>query len=283
MSKHVMQDESVKVLLVEDNTINQEVAVNMLKIQGYDVDVVNNGQQALDALSENIYQLVVMDCEMPIMNGYQATQQWRRVEQGNNRPPVPIIALTAHAISGEREKCLACGMNDFISKPFEFENFRDTLKKWLGTNSDPQSHKAMHDDRNMADEDNVIISVPELPLQVQKEILNQKKLDQLRYWQGKPNPVLLEKVVRLYLEQMPKLISEMEQALQLGDLENVFSLVHTLKSSSATVGATNLVMLCKKIENCRQSGKLDLALIEEARQGSNELDQALRQELKKNS
>lgn len=281
MNKGIISERSIKVLLVEDNIVNQEVAINMLKIQGYDVDVANNGQQAIEALKKEKYSMVVMDCEMPVMNGYEATREWRKLEQENNRQPVPIIALTAHAISGEREKCLACGMTDFISKPFEFDNLRDTLSKWLDTNSSQQSHKVIFDEKNLTAKADAIHSEPELPLQAQKEILNQEKLDQLRYWQGKPNTVLVKKVVRLFLEQMPKMISEMERALQQGDTEDVFAIAHTLKSSSATVGATGLMELCKKIEGCRSSDAIDHALIDQARQTSAEVELALRQELEK--
>lgn len=120
----------ISILLVEDNRINQEVAKAMLKKMGFLVNVANNGQEALQALEQNSFDLVLMDCMMPIMDGYAATAEIRRRQSLGQLPGFPIIALTANAVSGDREKCRAAGMDDYIAKPFKKEQFLQMIDKW---------------------------------------------------------------------------------------------------------------------------------------------------------
>jgi two-component system, sensor histidine kinase len=125
-------DSSARILLAEDNLVNQEVASAMLTHIGCLVDVVSDGLQALDALSRNRYDLVFMDCQMPELDGYEATRTIRAEEaQATPTSRLPIIALTAHAMAGDRELCLAAGMDDYLSKPFNLEQLRAILDKWL--------------------------------------------------------------------------------------------------------------------------------------------------------
>jgi two-component system sensor histidine kinase/response regulator len=120
-----------RVLVAEDNTINQLVAVRMLRALGYQADVAADGVEVLQMVSAAPYDLIFMDCQMPEMDGYQATREIRRREQG--APGIPIIAMTAHALEGEREKCINAGMNDYLSKPVLLENFEQMLDKYLRT------------------------------------------------------------------------------------------------------------------------------------------------------
>jgi CheY-like chemotaxis protein len=120
---------SVRVLVVEDNVVNQRVATRMLERIGLRADVAANGREALDLLELVPYDLVFMDCQMPEMNGYQAAAQFRRRERSGRR--VTIIAMTAEAIGDCRERCMDAGMDDFIAKPVKLEDLADTLKKWM--------------------------------------------------------------------------------------------------------------------------------------------------------
>ena len=123
-----------RILVVEDNIANIKVAVRMIERLGYRADMAGNGLEAVSALGKLDYDAVLMDCQMPEMDGYEATRQIRRHEQGNKeRLHTPIIAMTASAMSGDRERCLAAGMDDYISKPIKLHVVAAVLERWLGT------------------------------------------------------------------------------------------------------------------------------------------------------
>jgi CheY-like chemotaxis protein/anti-sigma regulatory factor (Ser/Thr protein kinase) len=119
----------VRLLAVEDNLINQQVLLAQLAALGLTGDLASDGQEALDALERQAYDLVLMDCQLPGLDGYETTRRWRRLEMDGRR--IPIIAVTAHAMRGEREKCLAAGMDDYIAKPFRLEELAAVVGRWL--------------------------------------------------------------------------------------------------------------------------------------------------------
>lgn len=125
------EKKNVRILLAEDNPINQQVAIRILAKLGYHSDVVKNGSEALEAIKEKSYDLILMDCQMPEMDGYVATAEIRKLEQINNKSPVPIIAVTAHSLESDREKCMTSGMNDYIPKPINIDQLATTIEKWL--------------------------------------------------------------------------------------------------------------------------------------------------------
>ena len=126
------------ILLVEDNRINQVVTKEMLDRQGYAVDIATNGHDAVAALTQHAYDLVLMDCQMPGLDGLDATRIIRQNEAEQVRKHVPIIALTANAMQGDRERCLAAGMDDYLSKPFTQEKLGQMLQQWLARAAAPQ-------------------------------------------------------------------------------------------------------------------------------------------------
>ena len=111
----------LRVLLVEDNIINQKVAVHTIKKNGHKIDIAHDGIEAIDKFNTNKYDLILMDIQMPNMNGYEATKAIRKIEQDKQIAPIKIIAMTANALKGEKEKCIEIGMNDYLSKPFKQE------------------------------------------------------------------------------------------------------------------------------------------------------------------
>jgi len=120
-----------RILVAEDNTTNQEVAVAILGKLGYEADVVANGKEAISALQRVDYDAVLMDCEMPELDGYEATRRIRELRTGTRNPHLPVIAITAGAMGGDRDKCLQAGMNDYLAKPVEPRQLADILEKWL--------------------------------------------------------------------------------------------------------------------------------------------------------
>lgn len=135
-SDDIVWDKNIRILLVEDNNINQIVASTTLKkIGSNSIDIAENGQHALEYLkqttSHNPYSLILMDCQMPVMDGYQATTHIRVNEAGSKNPPITIIAMTANAMVGDKAKCLQVGMNDYISKPIAQDILFKKLLKWL--------------------------------------------------------------------------------------------------------------------------------------------------------
>ena len=124
-----------QVLLVEDNIVNQRVALGVIRKLGWKADVANNGAAAVHLRQRNEYAMVFMDCQMPEMDGYVATEHIRKWEAANGKRAVPIVALTAHSMTGDRERCLAAGMNDYLAKPFGLEELRITLNRWAKVDS----------------------------------------------------------------------------------------------------------------------------------------------------
>ncbi|MCD6346935.1 MAG: response regulator, partial [Bacteroidales bacterium] len=121
---------SPKILLVEDNKINQRIAMLHLEKMGYDISLAENGQEAVDQYKNNVFDLIFMDVQMPVLDGYEATRQIREFEKEQNiEKTIHIIAMTANAMKGDRETCLAAGMNDYISKPFKADELKKTLEK----------------------------------------------------------------------------------------------------------------------------------------------------------
>jgi signal transduction histidine kinase/DNA-binding NarL/FixJ family response regulator/HPt (histidine-containing phosphotransfer) domain-containing protein len=261
-----------KILLVEDNLVNCEVAVDMLEELGFNTDVVHDGKQAVEAVKANQYALILMDCEMPVMDGFAATKQIRNDEKLLQQKPTPIIALTAHAITGARDKCIANGMDDFLSKPFSLSSLQLTVSKWLlispaatvKTFSSKKSQHVSQDDGNVLKGENGGAAV-----------LDQIILNRLYNRKRKDGSSLVEKVVNIYLEQSPRLLAELTQATLRKDVEAVRGISHTLKSSSINVGATGLSALCEKVEQVCEQGYIESALVDKVHKTYTDVEQAL--------
>jgi signal transduction histidine kinase/DNA-binding response OmpR family regulator len=240
-----------RILLAEDNPINQEVVLAMLETLGCRADVAADGQAALDALSLAPYDAVLMDCQMPIMDGYEATARIRRKEQaapGSRR--TPIIALTANALEGDRERCLAAGMDDYLSKPLRQEALQETLARWLpaGRTATPA----------VAPDAGGTPRAGDAPADAMASAtLDRKALDALRAMERAGVPNMFEKVVALFLRTTPDQIRELRQVIGRADAGAVRTTAHSLKSTSATLGATRLAALCKDLEDKARSGNLD--------------------------
>jgi len=267
-----------KILLVEDNLVNCEVALDMLEELGFEADVVHDGKQAVEIAKVSQYALILMDCEMPGLDGFAATEQIRSEETLLQRKPAPIIALTAHAIKGARDKCIASGMDDFLSKPFSLSSLQLIVNKWLLI-SPVTSIKSFTSNKNgQAQQDNVNVYNR---LNGDSTILDQNVLNRLRKNKKKPGPGLAEKVVNIYLQQSSRLLDELTQASQRADIEAVRGISHALKSSSMNVGAFGLSALCKKVEHSCEQGYIENSLVDQVHKTYFDVEEALTDVLQK--
>lgn len=219
--------EGVRVLVAEDNGTNQEVAAAILRRLGVQVNIVANGAEAIAALGAADYDLVLMDCEMPVMDGYAATAKIRGGGTAARDAKIPIIALTADAISGDRERCLAVGMNDYVSKPVEPRHLAEVLAKWL----------------------------PRQWLRPNAPVLDGEAL--VRRLMG--DRALAGQVVRGFLEDVPRQLSALKQCLAEGDAVEIRRCAHTLKGGSATIAAERLRPVCQAMEAAAASGDVEAA------------------------
>ena len=209
------------ILVAEDNQINQMVITQMLGLLGCKVDIANNGLEVVEMVKKRNYDLVFMDCMMPEMNGYEATQEIRRSENNIN-----IIALTANALQGDRHKCLASGMNDYLSKPIKKLELQAMLGKWLNKKED-----------FLQDE---IIG----------EIINIDIFNDFLELMGNNAEITLRK----HCEIVQKYLYNIEASLKENDFRAVADFVHPLKSSSQQIGATVVAELSASVERiCRES------------------------------
>ena len=247
-----------KVLLVEDNPVNQEVGRGMLESLGCRVDLAENGLVALDAVQENGYDLVFMDCQMPEMDGLEATRRIRIWEESDGcsgmsaggrheMRRLPVVALTACAMKDDRTACLEAGADDYLSKPFT----REDLAKVISRNLRPGAGES-----RAADEE------PAVPAQL--DPISRDKmagaLEMIRMLPGNRGMEVLRKVVDLYLASTPTLLQTMREAESGGDAEKLKAAAHSFKSSSANLGAVRLAGVCFELENLGRSGSTEGAL-----------------------
>ena len=244
-------------LLVEDNPVNQQVAVGMLENLGCQVDVAANGLEAVDAVQSREYDTILMDCQMPEMDGYEATRIIREREAKDASQHMPIIALTAHALQEHRERCLDAGMDDYLSKPFTIDNLYNVLCRWLP----PPSHLTCERVPSVSASDPAP-TVPMAPRVAGAMTINWETLDALRALQQHGSPDLLGRVIHTYFHTASQLLETLQTAVAQDDTTTVQQAAHSLKSSSGNVGAQRLMTLCRALETmgktCQTENTADL-------------------------
>ncbi|MDX2270681.1 MAG: response regulator [Cyanobacteriota bacterium] len=218
----------LRILLAEDNRVNQRVALLMLESFGYHADVANNGLEVLAALGRQAYDLVLMDVQMPEMDGLSATRQIRQTWGSTPR----IVAMTAHALDGSREDCLAAGMDDYLSKPMQMIELQKALMRCLPMAASPHGGNTP------------------------SPFLNLTVFDQLRQMAGQDAQTVIRSIVNDYLESSQQLLATLETALAARDTVTFRQAAHTLKSSSATLGAIPLANTCRALEHAAHQGSL---------------------------
>ncbi len=240
-----------RVLIAEDNPVNQAVATAILDSLGVSSSLVENGRVAIERLSQESFDLVLMDCQMPEMDGFAATREIRSQQlAGLLRHPLPIVALTANAVDGDRERCLAAGMDDYLSKPFTAQSLSSMLVRWL-----PRA------DTGVAASTPAAVPPPALHGQAEtadaEPAINPRALDSIRQLPGANGALLVGKVIDAYLADTPARLAQMHAATDADNADALRKAAHGMKSSSANVGAERLAALCKDLEMLGRSGTLE--------------------------
>ncbi len=236
----------LKILLVEDNEINRKFLINSLKLIGLTCDIAINGLEALKACESTEYNIIFMDCQMPEMDGYEATKQIRKLEANKNH--VPIIAMTAHSMKGDENKCLEAGMDDYLSKPFRFEQFTSMLHKYIESfndgslnineNSTADLNTRKADKNNTYFEDTVRLLIDESGFDEE----------------------FCRELVEDFCSQAEQLIIFIKQCIKEDNLEEVSKLLHKLKGSAGTVRANVISKNSLEAENAIKNRQKDLLI-----------------------
>jgi len=277
---------NAQVLVAEDNPVNQEVAVAMLEPLGCQVTVAADGHEALAALERQSFDLVLMDCQMPVLDGFAATTAWRQRESAAGHRRIPIIALTADVMKGMRERCQAMGMDDYLSKPFERAQLVAVLQRWLPvsipSDAAPTSPVA---DTVASTAATPPATPPPTALDPADSPLDECALAQIRALRRPGQPSVLGKVIGLYLDSAPALLQQLRAAVEAGDGEALRQVAHSLKSSSANLGATQLAACCKELEQRGRDWCLEgvAALLAEVDGHYGRVREALIAEMEKNA
>ncbi len=244
------------ILLAEDNPVNREVACTMLDLLGCTTAIAENGKEAVAAAERGSFDLILMDCHMPEMDGMTATSAIR-AREGQQEPPLhtTIVALTANALEGDRQRCLAAGMDDYLTKPFTLNQLKATLQQWLPATSVPTPASPPPSQQLDAD----------LPLETPAPVAHQPEavdahLDitawhAIRARQRPGQPDFLHKALTLYIPHAEGQLTQLEQHLIGGDIRAVTTIAHTLKSSSAQLGAHRLAGLYAEVEAAGRAGQ----------------------------
>ena len=247
------------VLLAEDSEINAEIATALLHDLGCTVVRAADGEAAVQCFGADRFDLVLMDCQMPGMDGFEATGQIRGLEAGRAGRRTPIIALTANSLSGDRERCLAAGMDDHVAKPFRRAQLRTAMARWVGAGSGVGSGSGSGSLSGESAAPRASATRATLASPQPKRLGNidrQALLMQLQIG-GRVRPALAAKVIGLFLSDTPAILEALEQGLEHQDRRGVERAVHTLKSSAASVGAFALSELAGLAEGDARGGPLE--------------------------
>jgi two-component system, sensor histidine kinase and response regulator len=229
-----------RILLAEDNVVNQLVATHLLEKMGFEVLAVADGQQAVRALEQHHFDLVLMDVQMPVLDGFAATRAIRGPESSVPNRRVPIIAMTAHALKGDRERCLASGMDDYVSKPIDPKDLARVVERWVGGTSDRQVARTAAD---------VVESVQE-PVVFDRLGLTERLGG---------DEELIRDVVSCFLDDIPLQLRRLEEHLRAGDAASAGAQAHGLKGAAANVGGAAFSATAHEMERAGRAGRLDAA------------------------
>ena len=234
VTKYTIEEEKkrkVRILVAEDNPTNQMVALNILKKFGYRADAVSNGLEAIKSLESTPYDLVLMDVQMPEMDGYEATKSIRDKSSKVLNHNIPIVAMTAHAMKGDRELCIDAGMDDYVAKPIDRNELKDALEKYLFGESSQKNN-----------EDKIFS--PPASIDESKVFDESDALERL----GDDRELLME-IIQVFVEEIPEQILQLKAAFEESDKDKLKRMGHTIKGSAGNLGAIGIQRVALEIEN----------------------------------
>ena len=212
------------ILVVDDNLVNKRIMVSQIESLGYTAVAVDSGQEALEILGERHFDAVLMDCQMPRLDGYETT---RRIRESEEHEHTIVIAVTAHGLLGERRRCLAAGMDDYLAKPFRAAQLGGVLRRWLG---------------HQEEQEPVRTEVPP-PEPSQSADLDSATIDRLQ------KLGVLDRVLDLFMDSFSTHMGALRGAVEGARFEEARQVAHTLRGASAQIGATLFAALCRAVEN----------------------------------
>lgn len=240
----------IKILLAEDNPINQKVALGCLRKLGYEAEVVNNGREAIERLEQEMFDLLLVDVQMPEMDGFETTRIIRDKSSKVLDHRIPIIAMTAHALVGDRERCLEAGMDDYVAKPIRPEELQAAIGRQTKRVRSLRGGSARKSVQVQATSSRTLGSGAE-----KRQVLDWDELvDRLA-----GDMELAWEILREFVTELPSRIKEMETALKQGDMENMKRAAHTLKGSAANVSAKALSHCALEVEHAAKDGDVERA------------------------
>jgi len=243
----------LRILLAEDNTINQKLALEVLRRLGYSADIAGNGLEAIESLERRWYDVVLMDIQMPEMDGLDATRAICRRWPKERRPR--IVAVTANVMQEDRKECLAAGMDDYVSKPIRVEELVRALSACRPLSQKYDEETASRQDPSVAEQNNGESKAP----QRRAVILDPAALENLLgLVEGSTD--FLAQLIDTFLEDAPRMLKEMRRATQVGGAAILRREAHSLKSNSADCGATTLSTLCRELEMMGEPATLEGAI-----------------------
>ena len=230
-----------RLLLVEDNEVNQKVAARTLEKLGYRVDVSDDGEEAVEAVSRTNYAAVVMDVQMPNMDGYEATAEIRRRESGSGRH-TPVIAMTANALQGDRERALGAGMDDYVPKPVRAGELGEVLRRWVSVEEEPGTGESETEPNGGNSNGNAA--------------LDPAVLEDLADLEEDGGQSLVAELAGMFLQDADSHLNTLRKALDEDDANSVKEAAHALKGSSGSIGAWRVQEVCARLQEAIESGEL---------------------------
>jgi signal transduction histidine kinase/DNA-binding response OmpR family regulator len=231
------------VLVVEDNKVNQKVIISLLRKSGLEIALAENGQEAVALLEGQHFDLILMDCQMPVMDGYEATRHIRAKELALKLRRIPVVALTAHAADGEREKCLSAGMDDYLSKPIERDKLTGILAHWLGAATE----------ETLAEESAAVKTEVDVVIEAAGAVTIWDEIAALKRLDG--DEELLTDMISLFITEIPKQLASLKDLQEKGDMSPLADVAHAIKGMAGHFCADPLVKLAKELEDSARMGK----------------------------